>query len=96
MGAKSIELLRLVHIQNKEEEDLVQEVLNVKLAALPKKAKVALPVYSTNDLTPAKEAELQAKLDALKAEAVAETAGEEPAPVPVVEEKPKKKSAKKK
>lgn len=68
LEAKPIHLLKLVHIQDKEEEDMVQEILDAKLAAQPKVSKIVPPPYSTNDLTPAKEAELQAKLDALNAE----------------------------
>ena len=84
-----LNILQGIDITNKEEEDLVQGILNQKRLASPEfLAPITFPSSATDGITKEKELELQAKIDArqdeirksLTAEEV-ETV-EEPAPEP--------------
>lgn len=63
-----IYLLRGIDIQSKEEEVLVQGVLNKKYLEMPAKVDLSISSSLTDDMTPEKESELQAEIDAKKEE----------------------------
>jgi hypothetical protein len=63
-----LHFLRNIDVKTIEEERMVQEVLNRKLADLP--LEVNMPVFQSIDIkTPEEEAIQQAKIDAMMAEA---------------------------
>ena len=62
-------LLQGIDIKTKEEEDLVQKVLDEKRASMPVMIDLNIPSSMTDNMTGEKEAKLQAEIDAKKAEA---------------------------
>jgi len=62
-----INLLRNIDIQTKEEEELVQRVWNKRQLDLPIDIDLTIRSSETDNMTPEKEAELQARIDAEKA-----------------------------
>lgn len=62
-----INLLRNIDIQSKEEEDMVQRVYNKRQLDMPIDVDINITSSMTDDLTPEKEAILQAEIDAKKA-----------------------------
>lgn len=70
LSMKSIAFLRGIDIKDKEEEDLVQEILDKKLANMPPENPIIIPSTATDDMTPEKEKALQAKLDAKRGKSV--------------------------
>ncbi len=74
--------LRGIDIQEKEEEVLVQEVLNARLAEMPVENPVHFTSMQTDNLTPEKEAELQAEINARNAGIKAQFEPTEPGPLP--------------
>jgi hypothetical protein len=82
-----VQILRGLNIETREEEELVQSILNTRMADMPLVNPMNFTSGATDQLTPEKEAELQAKIDArnatLKAQFVP-MSSEEVAPVEVV------------
>lgn len=64
-----IHLLQGIDITSKEEEDLVQGVLNEKRSNQPVVVDFIIPSYMTDNMDGEKEAKLQAEIDAKKEEA---------------------------
>ena len=60
----SIPRLRNLDIKTKEEEDLVQDVLNSKLKHQPIENPITATSGETDNMTPEKEKELQSEIDA--------------------------------
>ncbi len=74
--------LRGLDIKSKEEEELVQEVLNARLAEMPVENPVTFSSMETDNLTPEKEAALQAEIDLRNAGIKAQFEPVEPGPLP--------------
>ena len=58
-----LSILRGIDIRNQEEEQMVQEAVTEKMASLPPENPLMVPSTLTDNLTPEKEAELQARID---------------------------------
>lgn len=62
-------ILRGIDIKSQEEEEMIQKVVNQKLADMPLDIDLNINSSRTDDMTPEKEALLQAEIDAKKAAA---------------------------
>lgn len=69
-----INLLRGIDIKSKEEEELVQKVLNKRMVDMPVQIDLDIPSSMTDNMNGEKEAKLQAEIDAKRAEARAKFA----------------------
>lgn len=69
LEAMPVNILRNVDIQSQEEEALIQRILSKKQLDLPIEIDLTLRSSQTDNMSPEKEAELQAVIDAEKAEA---------------------------
>ncbi len=66
-----LNIVQNVDIENGDDEALVQKVLNIRRKDLPMTQVASFPSYMTNDITIEKEQELQAIIDAKKAQLMA-------------------------
>jgi hypothetical protein len=64
LNSLSIEGLQMLDIESREEELMVQTLIDKKLQLMPVIEPIEIPSSATDNITPEKEAELQAKIDA--------------------------------